>query len=739
MKVIKRDGRIVEFDGSKIVNAIEAAMNRTSLGIDHALSVFIEQKIEGVKETYTVEEIQDMVENYLMSSDRKDVAKEYILYRAERTKQRELKGSIIQKAAQKINGTNIENSNANVDEATFGGRKNEASSIIQKEIALNINMSPEIAEAHKNGLIYEHDLDSYNVGMHNCLFEDLEYLFRNGFKTRNGDVRPPSNFSTACQLVAVAFQLQSQCQFGGVASAHIDRDLAPFVAKSFKKHLTDGLKYVCKLNGYDIQNLEDEHEFSLENTYIQNEYEDAWNYAVDMLEREGRQAAEALYHNLNTLESRAGSQVPFTSLNYGRDSSIEGRLVTKWLLEASINGIGKHRVTPIFPIGIFSYKKGINAYPGDKNYDLKKLAIESMSKRIYPNWCNGDFSESHEDPNDPDTIYATMGCRTAIGYDRNGLGYKRVGRGNNIPITIILPKLGIEYGICLGKRDHADIEGFWEAFENTLNLVEKAHLERFEVLKSQSPKSAPFMYENHTIADADKCKDNVFEALKHNTFAIGYIGIAEMCQALFGKDHVDDAQVHAFALKVVARINKFAKEASERNNLNFGCYAAPAESLCMTAMSNLKRQYGIIKNVTDRDYLTNSHHVPVWKKISIYDKLRIEAPFCRFPTAGCITYIECDSTFIKNLEAVEDIIDYAFNLDIPYLAFNFPIDTCMDCGYQDEFDAECPKCNSKNILQLRRVTGYLSVDYRRFNEGKQHEVLDRVKHDAYTRYDPNER
>lgn len=254
-------------------------------------------------------------------------------------------------------------------------------------------------------------------------------------------------------------------------------------------------------------------------------------------------------------------------------------------------------------------------------------------------------------------------------------------------------------------------------------------------MKNQSPKAAPFMYENGTIADADKCKDNVYEALKHNTFAFGYIGIAEMCQALFGKDHVDDTQVHAFALKVVSRIASFASEFSERNDLNAAAYAAPAESLCMTAMNKLKSQYGVIPNVTDREYLTNSHHVPVWKKVSIYDKLRIEAPFCRFAKAGCITYIECDSTFVQNTEAIESIIDYAADLDIPYLAFNFPIDTCLDCGYQGEFDAECPECGSQNIQQLRRVTGYLSVDYRRFNDGKQHEVEDRVKHDAFTRYD----
>ena len=379
-------------------------------------------------------------------------------------------------------------------------------------------------------------------------------------------------------------------------------------------------------------------------------------------------------------------------------------------------------------------KKGVNAAPGDPNYDLKQLAIKSMSKRIYPNWVNCDFSEAHEDLNNPDTYFGTMGCRTMLGRDVNGFGYQRVGRGNNIPITIILPKIGIEYGICTGKRTTADLEGFWAKLDEILALTEKAFLERWDILRSQSPKSATFMYDNGTIVDADKCTDTVEPALCHNTFAFGYIGIAEMCEALFGTNHAKDAYAHAFALKVVAHINQYAKEFTARNNLNGACYATPAESLCYTAMNKLKAQYGIIKNVTDREWLTNSHHVPVWEKVSIYDKLRIEAPFCRYPTAGCITYIECESTFMNNTKAIEDIIDYAANLDIPYLAFNFPIDTCLDCGYQGEFDAACPECGGENILQLRRVTGYLTQDYRNFNHGKQEEVKARVKHSAYTSF-----
>lgn len=324
-------------------------------------------------------------------------------------------------------------------------------------------------------------------------------------------------------------------------------------------------------------------------------------------------------------------------------------------------------------------------------------------------------------------------CRTLVGYDINGLGYIRQGRGNNVPNTIILPKLGIEYGVCLGKREKPDIEGFWKAFEDTLHLCEKGLLERFEIMVRQSPNAAPFMYQNNTIQDAEKCKENVFNALKHNTLAIGYIGIAEMCQALFGENHVHNEEAHKFAVSVVKRINEYAKEATARNNLNFSCYATPAEGLCRTALASLRKQYGIIENVTSHEYLTNSHHVPVWEKVSIYKKLEVEAPFCKYPTGGNITYIESDSTFINNTKAVEDVIDYAFKvLDIPYLAFNFPIDTCLDCGYQGEFNDSCPQCNSKNIQQLRRVTGYLSTDWHNFNDGKQAEVTERVKHSAYT-------
>lgn len=737
MYVIKRDGTRVLFDPNKIVKAINKAM----ISVDGALyetdtAEEIANLIAYENKDMHVEHIQDLVEHYLMKSERSDVAKAYILYREERNKARVRNSKLVAAVMKRNDATAVENANANVDEKSFSGREKEASSDVQKIVALDYTLSPEVSQAHKNMLLYQHDLEKTNIGMHNCLFIDFKKLFEEGFVTRNGDIRTPSSFSSACQQTAVIFQCQSQVQFGGVGTVHIDYDLAPFVKKSFYKHMHNYLTDVEDYSDANADAILAQHEpISIDNKELQGQYgmPDAYSYAIKQLEREGKQSAEAMYHNLNTLESRAGSQVPFTSINFGRDTSTEGRYVSRKMLEASLSGIGKHHLTPIFPISIFQYKQGCNANPEDPNYDLKQLALQSLSKRIYPNFVNCDYSQANENLDNPDTFYATMGCRTAIGYDRHSKTYNRVGRGNLVPNTMILPKLGIEYGICLGKRSEPDLEGFWSAFEDLLMLCEQGLLERFDIMVNQPPESAPFMYQNGTMMDAQKCKMSNYEALKHGTLAMGYIGIAEMCQALFGKNHAEDEEVHAFALKVVKRINEYAKEASERHDLNFSCYATPAEGLCHTALKGLRKQYGIIPKVTDKEFLTNSHHVPVWQEISIFKKLEIEAPFCKYPTGGCITYVELDSTFVKNTKAIEQIIDYAFKtLDIPYLAFNFPIDSCLTCGHQGEFNDACPECGSTDIQQLRRVTGYLTTDYRNFNKGKQQETEHRIKHSKFS-------
>lgn len=735
MKVIKRDGRIEEFESKKIYGAIAKAYSSCksipTLEEKDRVEIYnitqsIVKKLDKYGDEILIEDIQDEVESALMETN-KEVAKHYIIYRNQRSIERQKNSEFFNNVHNKIIGNNNEKSNANVDEDTFSGREKESSGIVLKQIALTRDLDPIVAQAHNDMIVYQHDLDSASSGKHNCLNIDFARLLKNGFKLKNTDIRPAKSYSSACQLYAVIFQLQSQNQFGGCASCHIDYDLAPYVKMSFAKHFKDGLKWIEGMSDEEINVFPNS--IGVEE-YVE-EYPKVHLYATEMLEKEGKQSTEAFYHNLNSLESRQGSQLPFTSINLGRDISAEGRLVNKWILNASLNGVGKYHRTSIFPISIFQYKKGVNARETDPNYDLKQLALKSLSKRIYPNFINCDWSQAHEQEGDIDTIFASMGCRTLVGEDVNGYGYRRVGRGNAIPNTIILPQLGLKYGICTGKRTEADLKGFWEELDRTLLLCEKGLLNRYEIIARQKTKSAPFMYKNGSAVGTDDCKETVEETVKHFSLAVGYIGIAEMCQALFGENHVHNEEVRDFALKVVKHMYDFCKQKTKEHNLNFALYATPAENLCYTAMKKLKEQWGIIPNVTEKDYLTNSHHVPVWEKVTIKEKLDVEAPFCKYPTGGCITYVELESTFMNNLKAVEDIIDYAFMLDIPYLALNFPIDNCLDCGYSSEFESrKCPCCGSTNVEMLRRITGYLSTDYTYFNKGKQQEVQDRAKHSS---------
>ena len=885
MLVIKRDNKTrEEFDITKIIIALEKAIKASSNKISskdlQKLVNEIYSQITNLnKEEISVEQIQDIVEDILIQFNFSEIAKKYITYRYEHNKVRNKLTLLESEINEALNCTNVQNSNANVDENSFGGRRLTAANILLKDLALEKLISKEVSQAYKDNYIYIHDLDSYALGNHNCCFIDFEKLFKDGFITRNGDVRKPNSLSTAMQLVAVIMQCQSQVQFGGVASAHIDDDLAPFVDLSYKKYY----KLICPYFNKEYPANDSEIKFK---SSFDNEVE---KFAYEMTLKEAKQSAEGLYHNLNTLESRAGSQVPFSSINFGLNTTPQGRLITKCLLEASIAGIGKYNTTPIFPISIFKYKKGINANIGDPNYDLKLLALKSLSKRIYPNFVNCDWSQNiaidkdsematmgalagvhkfsikiedkefddisirdaftiinkltcclsslkgnyscikdlpfkvyvkslgewhqikgliYNSKNCPlelykinyikneeecnfivtedhpfpigrrrvftrdlkigDNLYSfnkkekypiisiekldkkeetfdfevdndlfdvdgilTHNCRTIVGKDRFGLGYTKVGRGNISPITINLPKIGIEYGICLGDRDKADLRGFWNKLDDVLKITEKGLVDRFNYIAKQQPSAGPFMYQNGTMKDAQLCKDSVYNMVKHGTQAIGFIGLAETLQALFGKNQLDK-QVREFGLHVVSHIYDYAKQASERNNLNFSCYFTPAEGCCYTIMQKLQKEFGFIKNVTENSFLTNSIHIPVWEKISIFDKISIESEFTKYGTGGCITYVEFDSKIKDNLQAIEQVINFAMNKDIPYLAINFPIDTCLDCGYQDQITDRCPVCNSTNIEHLARVTGYLSSDVKNFNKGKQEEVSKRFKHSLIT-------
>ena len=765
--VIKRDGCKIPYQSEKIINAVSKAYKDVydikSNNLGKVIENRIHEKLSYEKITeITVEDLQEMILSELKYEDIR-VYKAYSEYRDHRTMVRQHKTPIYDKVKKIVNCKDILNSNANIDEYSFGGRKFESAGVIMKDLAL-AEVPEDVRKAHLNNEIYQHDLDSYAIGEHNCSFPDLRKLInKTGFSTRNGDVRAANSLNTAFELVAVIFQVQSQEQFGGTASAHIDYDLEPQVNISFRKHFADAINIMnnmdqtigeCHLDYFNYDsNVEKEkehfisykdlpHVVDIENIDELYRLYPRWvvDYAFRKLDEEGSQGAQGLFSNLNTLESRPGSQVPFTSINFGRRTTIAGRLICKWLLNASLEGIGKFYKTSIFPISIFQYKKGVNAHPGDPNYDIKLKVIDSLCHRIYPNIVNGDWSQNIDDPNNPDTWMSTMGCRTLVGFDRNGMGYIKIGRGNVAPATINLIKIGIEHGICLGKRMDADIKAFWKDLDSKIDLAIKSLKFRFDYICSQSCYSAPFMYKNKTMLGGEYGTDDcIYNVMKHGTLGIGYIGVAEMCQALFGKDHADgDQKVYDFALSVVKHISDRAKEASEKYGLNFGCYASPAESTCGTVITGnreikgLREVYGVIKNVTDRDFATNSHHIPVWKHIDVFTKLKLEAPFTKYATSGCITYIELDSGIMKNQKAVEELIDYAMDLDIPYLAFNFPIDTCLDCGFQGEFNDRCTKCGSTHIEQLRRVTGYLSSDYHKFNKAKQAEVAERFKHSTIT-------
>lgn len=730
MNIIKRDNRVKEFDRNRIENAIE--MSQREVGKDdETLAIRIADMVEDYInenniDSITVEEIQDLVVEYLKQED-KEIAKSYEDYRRTREEIR-IKNSKREKFYKDVlSCSNIDNDNANVNQASFSGRKARISDYEQKMFALRNMMSKECREAIEDGVLYWHDLSSMAIGEHNCLNANIDELLANGFRTRNGDVRPANSFATACQLVAVIFQCQSQVQYGGVGSQHLDYSLAPYVRKSFIKLFKEG--YFEK---YNEQCNVDEKLMYIDNNTLKALYPKAYDYAIRHLEKEGKQSAQSLYHNLNTLESRAGSQVPFTSVNFARDMSTEGQLVSKWMLEASLDGIGKLHKTSIFPISIFQYKKGVNDKAGTPNYHLKRLALESLSKRIYPNFVNGDWFQNVEDENDIDTMMCTMGCRTLIGYDRHTKSYIKNGRGNINPITVILPKLGLDYGIKLNQRDVADKEGFFKALKNILNLATSELKTRYDYCCSQSPSSAPFMYENNIAMDADKCVDTVEPCLKHGTNAVGILGMAECCNAMFGKHHGESAEAYEFALEVVKFVEKHCTEASDKYDMNISQYFSPSENLCKTAVNTLKIHYGEIEGVTDRKFLTNSIHIPVYYQLDAYSKLTLEAPFSQYGKAGCITYVELDDNSVNNIDALEKIIDFAMDLNIVYIATNFPIDTCTNCGYSSQINTdECPECGSTKIERLKRVTGYLTTDYRNFNEGKLQEVEQRVKHTIF--------
>ena len=735
--IVKRDGTQVPYDRNKIICAI----NKALLEVDgNIYSSYISENVATSIESYfdyhtveciTVEEIQDLVEWNLINGPKPELAKAYIRYRYKREMARQNYKELMDTIGEKLSAANVQNQNANVDEYSFGGRMGEMNSAVARKYALDYIVSPMAKENHLNNMIYIHDLDHYAVGSHNCLSIPFDDLLAKGFNTRQTDVRPANSVNTAFQLVAVIFQLQSLQQFGGVSATHLDWTMVPYVRKSFAKHFKDGLIYVqhdreqAKIVPNELS-FEDKQANDIRN-------DEAYTYAMDMIFKEINQSVEAMYHNLNTLQSRSGNQLPFTSINYGTCTLPEGRMITRALIEGSIKGIGKLHKTSIFPCGIFQCMKGVNREPGDPNYDLFRLALRSTAQRLYPNYANVDWSgNAGYDINDPRTYFSTMGCRTANGWDVNGFGQLKDGRGNICPVTIILPTLAmIAQGAAEEEYDatgQADVVmNFMELLDKKIHEAKDMLIERFNWICSQNPASARFMYENGLMAGYVP-EEGIRSALKHGTLALGQLGLAETLQILVDCDHTEERGME-LAKKIEGLFKKRCAEFKEEYKLNFGVYFTPAENLCHTALKKFKARYGVIRNVSDKEFFTNSMHVPVWKEMSPFDKIDIEAQLTGYSSAGCITYIELDSGVKNNLEALEALVNYAMDKDIPYFAINVPNDTCLECGYCDEFNDHCPECGSTDIQQLRRVTGYLTGNYTTaFNRGKQDEVKFRVKH-----------
>ena len=738
--VVKRDGKEVLYNRDKIICAINKALLEVDGNLDSdyisknvAISIenyFVAHSVECI----TVEEIQDLVEWSLINGPRADLAKSYIRYRYKKEMARNRYKELMDTIGEKLSASNVQNQNANVDEHSFGGRMGEMNGAVARMYALDHILSHMAKENHLNNMIYIHDLDHYAVGSHNCLSIPFDDLLAKGFNTRQTDVRPAQSVSTAFQLVAVIFQLQSLQQFGGVSATHIDWTMVPYVRKSFTRHMKDGLKFCEGKSDYKIERFNkwlyhnNIGALSFDNEEFKNLHPEAWAYALEMTEREVYQAVEAMYHNLNTLQSRSGNQLPFTSINYGTCTLPEGRMVTKALLDVSIKGIGALHKTSVFPCGIFQCMKGVNRETGDPNYDLFRLALRSTAQRLYPNYANVDWSgNAGYDRNDPRTYFSTMGCRTANGWDVNGFGQLKDGRGNICPVTIILPTLAMEIYSRHFVSDDEMVEEFMKLLDLKIHEAKDMLIERFNWICSQNPASARFMYENGLMAGYVP-EEGIRSALKHGTLALGQLGLAETLQILVGCDHTEPKGME-LAKQIEGLFKQRCAEFKEKYKLNFGVYYTPAENLCHTALKKFKQKYGVIKNVSDKEFFTNSMHVPVWKEMSPFEKIDIESQLTGYSSAGCITYVELDSGIKNNLDALETLVNYAMDQDIPYFAVNVPNDTCLSCGYCDEFNDHCPECGSENIQQLRRVTGYLTGSYTSaFNKGKIQETEMRVKH-----------
>ena len=759
----KRDGRLVSFELDKIAGAIykafEACGGKYELKTAIEIAQKVEDKLEKKKSALpTVELVQDTVEEVLIEQGYVRVAKAYILYRANRTRERDMRSRLMKTfeeitfAESKDSDLKRENANVNADApmGTMLKYGTEAAKQFNEMFVLN----PKHARAHINGDIHIHDMDFLTLTT-TCCQIDIVKLFKKGFSTGHGVLREPNSISVYAALACIAIQSNQNDQHGGQAIPNFDYGMAPGVKKSYIKHfyhnLAKAITLLTKLDGDEIvaqvksqihlkPALDNNYEFDQAlrevlannnvNKFIDEIIEFATSSADKETDKETYQAMEAFIHNLNTMHSRAGAQVPFSSINYGMDTSSEGRMVVRNILLATEAGLGNGE-TPIFPIQIFRVKEGVNYNEGEPNYDLFKLACKTSAKRLFPNFSfiDAPFNLQYY-KGTPETEIAYMGCRTRVManvYDKEKeISY---GRGNLSFTSINLPRLAI--------RSNGDVNEFFDKLDEVLELCIKQLLERFEIQCRRKVRNYPFLMGQGVWLDSDKLKpdDEVREVLKHGTLTVGFIGLAETLKSLIGVHHGESEKAQVLGLQIVGHMAKAMEEATKKYNLNFSLIATPAEGLSGRFVKMDKKLFGELEGITDRDYYTNSFHIPVYYPISAFKKIKLEGPYHALTNGGHISYVEMDGDPTKNLAAFEKIVRAMHDNGIGYGAINHPVDRDPVCGYNGIIDDVCPLCGRTeqehhNFERIRRITGYLVGSLDRFNDGKKAEEHDRIKHGA---------
>ncbi|MCR1955691.1 anaerobic ribonucleoside triphosphate reductase [Clostridioides mangenotii] len=778
--VKKRDGRVIPFNQDRVTRAIFLAATsvaeKEGTVPDYKVSEELTNEVirhlnkKFTEEVPGVEDVQDAVVKILIESGHARTSEEYIIYRTERSRIRNSKTRLM-KSIEEItfedaDNADIKRENANINGNTAMGTMLQYGSTVSKEFCKSYSLKPEHAFAHDNGDIHIHDMDFFNMGTLTCCQIDVRKLFEGGFSTGHGFLREPNDIISYGALAAIAIQSNQNDQHGGQSIPFFDYGLAEGVYKTFKKFYIGNISKSLKLfKGIDdeskikevVYTTEEEtskkvalkrdenylrvecakliKEFDIDEELANKIQDFAYEESVRETDKRTYQSMEAFIHNLNTMHSRAGAQVPFSSVNFGTDVSEEGRMITKNLLLSLEKGLGNGE-TPIFPILIFKVKEGISLNSEDPNYDLFKLACRVSAKRLFPNFSflDAPYNAKYYKEGDPDTEATYMGCRTRV--VSNVCGPETVsGRGNLSFSTINLPRLGIKHGIV--NDGNTDIEGFFKELDEKIDLLIDQLLERMHVQGNKRMKNFPFLMGQGVWLDSDKLDpdDKLNEIIKQGTLTVGFIGLAECLVGLIGKHHGESEEAQDLGIKIISHMRKRMDDAADKYKLNFSLIATPAEGLSGRFTRIDKKVYGEIEGVTDRDYYTNSFHVPVYYNISAFDKIEKEAPYHELTNAGHITYVELDGDTSNNLEAFETIIKAMKEMGIGYGSINHPVDRDPVCGFSGVIPGNiCPVCgrdeNNSPVKfeRIRRITGYLVGTVDRFNNAKKAEVMDRVKH-----------